>query len=369
MVKKGEFADMKYILHLLYHHRLLNAVVIVTIAIGLMFPIAVLSTISFMVDNLALCSYDDPQTRIVANCRSIYQQPRQIDEYLDIDGVTDYGFIAYTGVLCVTDKEVRTVGVAGATPGYFELEGIELEEGRLITEEEYEQGAHVCMLRDDCGVEVGECISLMGEAYEVVGQVNVPKMYGIIAVPYRCMEELAAGDSMQFRLSFHMKDKEAAMRFPVSCLDFTDSILDFEWGEEINAPYIESIRLQIADKMKKGGIVIFTALISILFVLTGKVCEERYLIGLRISMGATGVRIYLELLLENGILMACALLLDLLLFPIVIRNMRTVYGYPSMWMLVCIAGALIVIVAVVTGIVYLRAARKTTPSDLLKGEA
>lgn len=360
---------MKHILHLLHYHRLLNAVVVVTVAIGLMFPIAVLSTVSMMLDNLELCAYDDPQNRIVVNCRSIYQKPEQLHERLMTDGVAGYGYIAYISVLRITDKGIQTLGVAGATPEYFELEGFELIEGRMITAEEYAKGAHVCLVRDGVGVSVGRMLSLMGEDYEVVGQINVPKMYGTAAVPYRCMEELSAGDGMQFRIAFCMKDREAVLRFPMSSLDFADSILELDSGDDINAPYIESIRLQIADMMKKGGVVIVTALISILFVLTGKVYEERYLIGLRISMGATGARIYLELLLENGILMVCALLLDLLLFPIVIRNARTVYGYPSMWMLACIAGALIVIVAAVTGIVYLRAARKTTPSDLLKGEA
>ncbi|MCM1103688.1 MAG: ABC transporter permease [Clostridium sp.] len=360
---------MSHILHLLYHHRLLNAAVVITVAIGLMFPIAVLSTVSFMLDNLRLCSYDDPQNRIVADCRSVYQQPERLDEWLDTDQTAEYGYIAYTGVLRITDQGVETIGVAGTTERYLELEGFALEDGRMITKEEYEQGAHVCMLRDDCGVSVGEVISLMGEDYEVVGRINVPKMYGVAAVPYRCMEELAAGDRMQFRISFRMEGPEAAIRFPMSCLDFADEVLSFAWGEEINEPYVGSIRAQAADMLRKGGIVIFAALISILFILTGKVCEERYLIGLRIGMGATGMRIYWELLIENGILMACALLLDLLLFPIVIRNMRTVYGYPSPWMLACIAGVLLVITAVVSGVVYLRAVRRMSPAELLKGEA
>ena len=110
------------------------------------------------------------------------------------------------------------------------------------------------------------------------------------------------------------------------------------------------------------------ALVSIVFILTGKAFEERYLIGLRIAMGATGTRIYGELLMENGILTAFALLLDLMLFPIVIRHMRTVYGYPSAWMLAGIAGALFFIVAAVSGIVYLRAAGKKAPAALLKEE-
>lgn len=113
---------------------------------------------------------------------------------------------------------------------------------------------------------------------------------------------------------------------------------------------------------------ILAALFSITFVLTGKVCEERYLIGLRMSMGANGTRIYLELLIENSILTLCALLLDLLLFPIVISRARIVYGYPSAWMLACIIAALILIIATVSGIVYLRAARRTTPAALLKEE-
>ncbi len=359
---------MRGLLHVLYHHRILNMVVVVTVAIGLMFPIAVLSTVSFMLDNLVLCRYEDPQNRIVADCRSVYFPPEQIEERVVTEGVAKCGYIAYTSVLWLTEHEVNTVGIAGVTPEYFELEGFELEKGRMITAEEYMQGAHVCLIRDEIGVSVGETVSLLGEEYEVVGQVNVPKMYGVAAVPYRCMEELAAGDSMQFRLSFRMRDRDSAIRFPMSSLDFADTVLDFAWGEEINAPYVESIQMQIADKMKKGSVVLVTALISIILILSGKVCEERYLIGLRISMGATGLRIYGELLAENGILTACALLLDLLLFPIVIRNMRTVYGYPSLWMLLCIVGALFLIVAAVSGIVYLQAAKGTTPASLLKEE-
>lgn len=359
---------MRGILHIWYHHRALNVVVIVTIAIGLMFPLAILSTASFMLDNLMLCRYEDPQNRIVADCRSVYQTPEKLDEWLDTDNVADYGYIAYKSVLWLTDKEVRTIGVAGVTPEYFELEGFELEKGRMITAEEYAQGAHVCLIRDDIGVTVGETVSLMGEEYEVVGQVNVPKMYGVIAVPYRCMEELAMGDAMQFRLSSRMKDKESALRFQMSSLGFSDSILNFARGEEINAPYIDSIRGQISDLLKKGSIVMAAALVSIVFILTGKAFEERYLIGLRIAMGATGRRIYGELFLENGILTVLALLLDLILFPIVIRHMRTVYGYPSAWMLAIIAGALLMIVAAVSGIIYLRAAGKKAPAVLLKEE-
>lgn len=359
---------MRGLLHVLYHHRVLNTVVVVTIAIGLMFPIAVLSTVSFMLDNLVLCQYEDPQNRVVVDCRSVYFPPEQIEEWVIKEGVAECGYIAYTSVLWLTDHEVDTLGTAGVTPEYFELEGFELEKGRMITAEEYEQGAHVCLLRADIGVAVGETISLMGEDYQVVGQVNVPKMYGVIALPYCCMEDLAAGDSMQYRISFRMKDQESAIRFPMSAFDFADSVLNFAWGDEINAPYRDSIREQITDKLKKGSIVMAAALISIVFILTGKACEERYLIGLRISMGATGGRIYGELLIENGILAFLALLLDLMLFPIVIRSMRTVYGYPSAWMLACIAAALLLIVVSVSGIVYLRSAKGMAPAELLKGE-
>lgn len=360
---------MKHILCSLYHHRLLNTIVVVTIAIGLMFPLAILSSISFMLDNVALCSYKDPQNRIVTNCMSAYQTPEQLDEWLVTDEVINYGYFAYrSSVLHVSEKGISLCGVSGITQNYLDLEGYRLESGRLITADEYKNGAHVCLAKFDSGTAVGDSFSLLGVDYEIVGLISMPKLYGTVAVPYRCMEELAAGSNMQFCFSFQMSSSEAANRFRFTSLDFADSIVNFGVGDEINAPYIASIQSHISEFLNLSSIVIFAAFFSILFILMGKVFEERYLIGLRISMGATGTKIYIDLLLENGILTLCALLLDLLFFPIVIRRSRIVYGYPSAWMLACIAAALIVIVAAVSGIVYIQNAKRTTPATLLKEE-
>lgn len=362
--------DMKHILRSLYHHRFLNIIVIVTIAAGLMFPLTISATVSFMLDSLALCSYKDPQNHIVVNCWSVYQTPAQLDEWLIKDGVVSYGYLAYqgSGILHTQEKGISLEGVAGITQSYLDLEGCRLDAGRFFTEEEYAQGAHVCILRSTSEWKVGDSYSLMGVDYKIVGLINLPKMYGSVLVPYRCMEELSANNKMQFRFAFQMTDSEASSRFPASAFAFSDEILGFDVGDSINTLYIESIQNLITGYLKKSSIVVLAALFSILFVLTGKVCEERYLIGLRMSMGANGARIYLELLIENGILTLCALLLDLLLFPIVIHCATNVYGYPSAWMLGCITGALILIVAAVSGMVYLQTTKHATPAELLKKE-
>lgn len=247
---------MKHILCSLYHHRLLNAVVIVTIAIGLMFPLATSAAISFMLDNLALCSYEEPQNHIVVNCISTYQTPIQLDEWLLQDGVVNYGYLAYRsgGILHAQEEGISLTSVTGITQSYMDLEGYRMEAGRTFTEEECAQGAHVCLMRPDSGLKVGDYYSLMGTDYEIVGLINLPKLYGSIVVPYRCMEELAAGNKMQFRISFEMVDAETAGRFPATAFVFADTILGFDVGDDINIPYIESIKNLITNHLKKAAL-------------------------------------------------------------------------------------------------------------------
>ena len=356
-------------------HWLLNGIVIITIAIGLMFPIAILSTISYMIDNMHLCEYDDPENRVFVNCHGSYQDPGELHEKLaaGTEGVAHYGYVTYEPMLTFTEERMYIRGVSGVTQSYLELEGYLVTEGRLINEQEYEQAARVCMLdeaenNNTFHLKIGDTISLMGEDYKVVGFVSVPKRPGSIMVPYRCLPELLGENSTQFMFSFQMENETAVRYFSAGWMDFTDYSLEIQYGEEISKPYVQSIRQHITDKFKQSSVVALSALFSILFILYGKTMEEQCFIGLRLALGATGGRIYREMLAENLLLTGTALLLDLLLFPAVIRQVRTVYGYPSGWMLAWIIGGLVLITAAVTGAVYLRVTGKRAAIEMLKGE-
>lgn len=108
-------------------------------------------------------------------------------------------------------------------------------------------------------------------------------------------------------------------------------------------------------------------IISFIFIIAGKVSEEQYSIGVKMSLGASKGMIYIELFLQNLILILSAVLIDIICFPLV-KKLLPQLGFIIDWKV--ILGMIIIGLStafLVTGIILETTMKKKQVYELLKG--
>lgn len=313
-------------------NKLLNIIVIVSVAVGMMYPVIACTIVDRILFDAKLNEYQDIERTTVLEFFAPYMEQSEIDGRIkalseDIDG---FGYQAIYTVTARWKKHTMVTNVGGYSSGYLLLEGNKLDKGRLITEEEMSEGSPVCLVstNGNNAYKTGGSISFMGTSYRIVGIIYMPKSYAGVLIPYKAMEKFVGRNNIQYKVTIHTKQKPDINEL-TGKLDFASSVLTAGTAEENVKPYLESVWTHIKDRIGIGLIVLLFAVISITMIIIGKTMDEQYVLGVKMSVGATGSRVFFETFLQNSILMIIALLLDFLLFPVAKHYYRIIRSYPD----------------------------------------
>ncbi|MCM1537861.1 MAG: ABC transporter permease [bacterium] len=321
----------------LQYHKVINLIVVLTLAIGMLYPLGMATIIKEIIDDRDLCRYENADQHMIID---YFDALVPLDEYreqmswLEENGL-QYGSITYYSTTVYVDGSFQMAGFSSYTDTYLEQEGYRLVEGRLLTEEEQEQGAPYCVCMWGGERRIGDIINVMGHELEVVGIVQCPMMYGGTMVSQNWLYRVLGSSLIQYRLSIYAPDgfgeiTQSGIRRNL----WLGEIRDVTQGEEIYAEYYESIDKQVGKRLYSSLMVLLPAICSMVAILFGKVMEQKYQIGLRMALGASKAQTVLEIFLENFFLFIAAFVVDMVLFIPVKRISTLIRIYPGVMLTV-----------------------------------
>lgn len=322
----------------LKYHSVINLIVVVTLAIGMLYPLGMATIIREIICNRELCKYDDVDQHMIVDCHDALvpsEEYRKKMSWLEENGL-QYGVITYYRSTIYAGDSFRQGSFSSYTDDYLKLEGYRLIEGRLLTEEEHERGDAYCLissndsLRQEAGLGVGDTINVMGNELEIIGVIQCPMMFGGIMVSQNWLYQVIGSTLIQYRISVYApKGVEMITEGDVMRNLSLGASRSVTRGEKIYAEYYESIDKQIGKRVSSGLMVLLPALCSMVAILFGKVMEQKYQIGLRMALGASKVQTVLEIFLENFFLFVAAFAADMVLFIPVKRISTLIDMYPG----------------------------------------
>lgn len=315
---------IKCALHKLFSSRKLCLIFILSISAGLLCPIYVLGYIHTSLDAVARNRYKSPEDHILINSMMPYIEDETTAAYLLGETLGEYECAYQTTVNWENADGVSFVG--GISPDIWESVPVYLMEGRLFNANDYKNGAlPVCLLKTNNemyleGARVGDVISFMGTSCEVVGIVEGfgSKIIGSILVPYPLMDDVSGTTPIQHRFIVPKKEntdleslQAGAQMVPDVNIISVNSLSEEE--KEADAIYAAQDR----NWLLAGFAVCLFAFFSIFAISVGRSLEEQRNMGIHKALGADRRKLFLEVLIQNLVIIAMALVMDgiILSFP------------------------------------------------------
>ena len=307
------------------------------------------------------------------------------------------GLMAASGTDSVTGKhagEYGTVTVYGATPAYYDVQGLQISMGRWLKNTDLENNSYVCVINETAATEligyedcVGETISLNGVEYTVVGiladdEDSLTAVFTsgtlVAYIPYTSLMRLS--DSVTQELtSFYLAAAEG------STLDAAEARMEqilLERFEEDEDAYSISSSNVLEEAMSSitsvlsillggiAGISLVVGGIGIMNIMLVTVTERTREIGIRKAIGASRGTILTQFLMEAVVLCMMGCCLGIFLSWAILQAVNTVVVSTGMRFVlsggvVLIAVVFCFIIGVVFGLYPANKAAKMKPIDAL----
>ena len=324
-------------------------------------------------------------------------RPADLDtvaQWMDEDGIGLVAPYISASVTASADDASGSVTVYGATPAFYEVQGMQLAMGRFLKTSDVENHTYVCVINETAATEligyvdcVDEAITLDGVVYTIVGVLsdNEDSLTSMMAsgsmavyLPYTSLLRLSdslTGDVTSFYVSAPedgtMETVEAAM-----------TALLMERFEDDEDAFSVSSQSVLEDTMSSitsiltillGGIAAISLVvggIGIMNIMLVTVTERTREIGIRKAIGASRGTILSQFLMEAVVLCMMGCALGIFLSWAILQTVSTVVSSLNMTFaldggVVLIAVVFCFIIGVVFGLYPANKAAKMKPIDAL----
>ena len=317
-----------------------------------------------------------------------------VNGYMDEDGIGLVAPYISSSVTATGDEASGDVTVYGATPAFYEVQGMQLAMGRLLKTSDVENHTYVCVINENAATEligyvdcVDQAISLNGVEYIIVGVLSdnedsLTSMMtsGSLAVylPYTSLLRLS--DSLTSEVtSFYVSAPEDGTMETVEA-SMTEILMErFEDDDEAFSISSQSV---LEDTMSSitsvltillGGIAAISLVvggIGIMNIMLVTVTERTREIGIRKAIGASRGTILSQFLMEAVVLCMLGCALGIFLSWAILQTVTTVVSSLNMTFsldggVVLIAVAFCFVIGVVFGLYPANKAAKMKPIDAL----
>lgn len=300
--------------------KLLSGIIIASIAVGLVFPITVLSQMNHYDKFYRQSMYNDIGHTFFLDffCESL-EEP-ELTELLSVPdcNIKSVGFIATYSTTLVYNGESRISNIAGYNAEYLNVGKTKLLSGRYLTDEELQSGARVCLSKESERVgekiRVGDTLNIGGADFEVVGIVRDPQLYGGVMIPYNALLKLTDSKKFQY-MAYLMTDGEMKTDDIKTYFRLSEDIDELQMltAEEFQADYFRRGDAIYKKQMIIGVVIALFSVISFALIIVGKVFNEQYIVGVKTAMGATKGQLFRDLVLQNFILIEIASVIAMIL--------------------------------------------------------
>ena len=317
-----------------------------------------------------------------------------VNGYMDEDGIGLVAPYISSSVTATGDEASGEVTVYGATPAFYDVQGMQLAMGRFLKTSDVENHTYVCVINETAATEligyvdcVDQAISLNGVEYTIVGVLSdnedsLTSMMtsGSLAVylPYTSLLRLS--DSLTSEVtSFYVSAPENGTMETVEAA--MTSIL-MERFEDDDEAFNISSQSVLEDTMSSitsvltillGGIAAISLVvggIGIMNIMLVTVTERTREIGIRKAIGASRGTILSQFLMEAVVLCMLGCALGIFLSWAILQTVTTVVSSLNMTFsldggVVLIAVAFCFVIGVVFGLYPANKAAKMKPIDAL----
>ena len=317
-----------------------------------------------------------------------------VNDYMEEDGVGLVAPYTSTSVTASGEEASGEVTVYGATPAFYDVQGMHLAMGRFLKTSDVENHTYVCVINETAATEligyvdcVDQAISLNGLEYTIVGVLSdnedsLTSMMssGSLAVylPYTSLLRLS--DSLTSEVtSFYVSAPENGTMETVEAA-MTNLLMErFEDDDEAFSLSSQSV---LEDTMSSitsiltillGGIAAISLVvggIGIMNIMLVTVTERTREIGIRKAIGASRGTILSQFLMEAVVLCMLGCALGIFLSWAILQTVTTVVSSLDMSFsldggVVLIAVAFCFVIGVVFGLYPANKAAKMKPIDAL----
>ncbi len=317
-----------------------------------------------------------------------------VNDYMEEDGVGLVAPYTSTSVTASGEEASGEVTVYGATPAFYDVQGMQLAMGRFLKTSDVENHTYVCVINETAATEligyvdcVDQAISLNGVEYTIVGVLSdnedsLTSMMssGSLAVylPYTSLLRLS--DSLTSEVtSFYVSAPENGTMETVEAA-MTNLLMErFEDDDEAFSLSSQSV---LEDTMSSitsiltillGGIAAISLVvggIGIMNIMLVTVTERTREIGIRKAIGASRGTILSQFLMEAVVLCMLGCALGIFLSWAILQTVTTVVSSLDMSFsldggVVLIAVAFCFVIGVVFGLYPANKAAKMKPIDAL----
>ena len=317
-----------------------------------------------------------------------------VNGYMEEDGIGLVAPYISSSVTATGDEASGEVTVYGATPAFYDVQGMQLAMGRFLKTSDVENHTYVCVINETAATEligyvdcVDQAISLNGVEYTIVGVLSdnedsLTSMMtsGSLAVylPYTSLLRLS--DSLTSEVtSFYVSAPENGTMETVEAV-MTNILMErFEDDDEAFSISSQSV---LEDTMSSitsvltillGGIAAISLVvggIGIMNIMLVTVTERTREIGIRKAIGASRGTILSQFLMEAVVLCMLGCALGIFLSWAILQTVTTVVSSLDMSFsldggVVLIAVAFCFVIGVVFGLYPANKAAKMKPIDAL----
>lgn len=317
-----------------------------------------------------------------------------VNGYMEEDGIGLVAPYTSSSVTAIADGESGEVTVYGATPAFYDVQGMQLAMGRFLKTSDVENHTYVCVINETAATEligyvdcVDQAISLNGVEYTIVGVLSdnedsLTSMMtsGSLAVylPYTSLLRLS--DSLTSEVtSFYVSAPENGTMETVEAA-MTNILMErFEDDDEAFTVSSQSV---LEDTMSSitsiltillGGIAAISLVvggIGIMNIMLVTVTERTREIGIRKAIGANRGTILSQFLMEAVVLCMLGCALGIFLSWAILQTVTTVVSSLNMTFsldggVVMIAVVFCFVIGVVFGLYPANKAAKMKPIDAL----
>ena len=317
-----------------------------------------------------------------------------VNGYMEEDGIGLVAPYTSSSVTAIADGESGEVTVYGATPAFYDVQGMQLVMGRFLKTSDVENHTYVCVINETAATEligyvdcVDQAISLNGVEYTIVGVLSDNEdsltsmmSFGSLAVylPYTSLLRLS--DSLTSEVSsFYVSAPENGTMETVEAAMTSILMERFEDDDEAFSISSQSV---LEDTMSSitsvltillGGIAAISLVvggIGIMNIMLVTVTERTREIGIRKAIGASRGTILSQFLMEAVVLCMLGCGLGIFLSWAILQTVTTVVSSLNMTFsldggVVLIAVVFCFVISVVFGLYPANKAAKMKPIDAL----
>lgn len=373
MAKAGFYFKNAFIK--IYCQKKISFIVILSIAVGMIFPFAAFAMANNIFQDIDISKYVDEEHTVVADFFTSFQEKEKMDDKLKdmAADIKQVGYFARYDAVVTWKGQDMVCPAAGSTLSYLELEHHKIVDGKIFNKKQEEAGARVCLLKIGGtlwkkGAKVGDSIKINNIKYRIIGAIRDIKFYGGIIVPYNSLNIYLKNNKnhIQYKALF-LTDKKADTEELSAKIKQSDmKLIDVMSASEGQQMLLDSAKSSISKDIILGLFVLLFAICSFIFIIAGRVAQEQYSIGIKMAVGASKGMIFIDLLIQNMILILIAVSTDIVSFPLV-KIVMPQFGFiidAKIMTVMFITGVLLAFIA--TGTIFAKLIKKKQISELLK---